>query len=61
MNYTEKYELRWKGTTGGWKLLDTFETEAGATLAMNEDSRDMSGSWRVVRITEVIVATIAKA
>jgi len=61
VNYTEKYEVRWKGVAGVWKLLDIFETEAGALLAMNEDARKGPGEWRVVRISEVTVASVIKA
>ena len=61
VNYTEEYELRWKGAAGGWKLLNTFETEPEAVEAMNEDARDVSGAWRVVRVSEVTVASVAKA
>lgn len=61
MNYAEEYELRWKGAAGGWKLLNTFETEAEAVDAMREDARDVTGAWRVVRVTEVTVASVTKA
>ncbi|MFC4494025.1 hypothetical protein ACFPA8_07755 [Streptomyces ovatisporus] len=62
MNYTEKYELRWKGTAGGWKILgDNYDTEAEAVTAMEKDSEVTSGAWRVVRVSEVTTHSKAKA
>jgi hypothetical protein len=61
MNYSEKYELRWKGAAGGWKVLSKHDTEAEATAAMKVDSVGVTGAWRVVRISEVTVATEANA
>lgn len=60
MNYTEKYELRWR-LTEAWKVLGTYDTESEAIAAMKADIKCVPGTWRVFRISEVTVATVAKA
>jgi hypothetical protein len=61
VNYTEKYLLLEKDSILGFFILDEYEREHQAVEAMEQVSTGKSGAWRVVRITEVIVASVAKS
>jgi hypothetical protein len=60
VNYTEKYEVR-KKTEDGWVSLplDSYD-EKDAIEYMHLEARG-SGVWRVVRVMEVTIASIAKS
>ncbi|AWN05243.1 hypothetical protein SEA_IBANTIK_19 [Streptomyces phage Ibantik] len=59
MNYTEKYEVR-KKDGAKYFVLHQFDDYEDAIKYM-EMMAHGSGAWRVVRIMEVIVASVAKA
>lgn len=62
MNYNEKYEVRMCNTDHPcWIVLHTFYTEKDAVKALDMVSPDVPGTWRVVRVTEVTVASVSKA
>ena len=64
MNYTEKYVLLERDESG-FREVDEFEREQEALDALQDISRSYTsrrnpGEWRVVRRTEVIVASVAR-
>lgn len=59
MNYNEAYEVQQKSGKE-WVLLHAFDREHKAVEYM-EMMAHGAGTWRVVRVSEVTVATIAKA
>lgn len=61
MNYHEKYELQFRPFKGKWGPLEEFGEEKWALERLELESREGSGSWRVVRISEVTVASVIKA
>jgi hypothetical protein len=61
VNYTEKYEVRLQNEDHPYGVVwDQFDNEADAISEMMSMDK-APGSWRVVRVMEVIVASVAKA
>jgi len=60
VNYTERYALLEKRGSY-WAFLDNYERESQAVRKMEDLASTGPGAWRVVRVSEVIVASVAKA
>lgn len=61
MNYTEKYELRQIDGSRSYTVIDQYDREHEAVEDMETLARYESGVWHVVRVSEVIVSSRAKA
>lgn len=59
MNYIEAYEVRVSRGDGTWEVLGTYDREHEAHDHMDRISSFRSGVWRVVRISEVTVGSVA--
>lgn len=60
MNYEEHYEVR-KHNAIGWETMSTHDNEGDAEYKMRWLADGEAGTWRVVRVMEVTVASISKA
>lgn len=61
MNYTEKYELRQLGKFRSYTVQGEYDREHEAVEAMEVLAHENRGVWQVVRVSSVIVASVAKA
>lgn len=60
MNFEERYEVR-KLKATGWTTLSSHDNEGDAEYKMRWLADGEAGTWRVVRVMEVTVASISKA